>query len=75
MDYPLVSPSRFLNIPINQVFQMYHQQQNKWYPQRCLLAHFEAIHYILVTANLLAHNNVTLSYYVAKIECSFEMGK
>ena len=25
-------------------FQMkwYHQQQNKWFPQRCLLAHFEA---------------------------------
>ena len=21
---------------------LYHQQQNKWYPQRCLLAHFEA---------------------------------
>ena len=21
---------------------MYHQQQNKWYPQRCLFAHFEA---------------------------------
>ena len=21
---------------------MYHQQQNKWYPQRCLLAHIEA---------------------------------
>ena len=21
---------------------MYRQQQNKWYPQRCLLAHFEA---------------------------------
>ena len=21
---------------------LYHQQQNKWYTQRCLLAHFEA---------------------------------
>ena len=21
---------------------MYHRLQNKWYPQRCLLAHFEA---------------------------------
>ena len=24
---------------------MYHQQQNKWYPQRCSLAHFEATFY------------------------------
>ena len=22
--------------------KMYHQQQSKWYPQRCLLAHYEA---------------------------------
>ena len=25
----------------------YHRQQNKCYPQRCLLAYFEAIHFIL----------------------------
>ena len=24
---------------------MYHQQQNNWYPQRCLLANFEATFY------------------------------
>ena len=24
---------------------MYHQQQNKWYSRRCLLAHFEATFY------------------------------
>ena len=22
--------------------QMHHEQQNKWYPQMCLLAHFDA---------------------------------
>ena len=33
-----------------------YQHQNKWYSQRCLLAHFEA--------NLLAHNNWWLCYYV-----------
>ena len=58
---------------------MYIQQQNKWYSQRCLLAHFE-VNSILVIANLLAHNNLGLCYWVSKfamtkIECSFEMGK
>ena len=41
--------------------QMYSQQQNKWHPQRCLLAHFEATFYLAV-ANLLSHNNKTISY-------------
>ena len=31
-----------------QFFWLYSQQQNKWYPQRCLLV----------------HNNITISYYV-----------
>ena len=26
---------------ISMVDEMYHQQQNKWYPQRSLFAHFE----------------------------------
>ena len=39
--------------------RMHHRQQNKWYPQRCLLAHFEAIHSILAIVNLLAHNNIS----------------
>ena len=26
-------------------FLMYHQQQNNWYPQSCLLAHFESTLY------------------------------
>ena len=46
---------------------MYHQQQNKCYPsQRFLLAHFgiSKLHSILVVPNLLAHNNITISYYV-----------
>ena len=42
---------------------MYNQQQNKWYPQRCLLAHFKATLYFNV-ANVLAHNNVSICYYV-----------
>ena len=63
---------------------MYHHQQNKWYRQRYLLAHFEAeaiLHSILAEANLLVHKNLWLCYYAqvkfttAKIECSFEMGK
>ena len=35
---------------------MYHQQQNKWYPQRYLLANSDAIYtyLILAVANLLA---------------------
>ena len=33
----------------------HHQQQNKWYPQRCLLAHSQ-LHTILAVVNLLAHN-------------------
>ena len=30
------------------VDSMYHQQQNKWYPQRCLLAYFQATLYFRV---------------------------
>ena len=39
------------------------------------------LHSILVVANLLEHNNITINYYMqvnslkAKIECSFEIGK
>ena len=29
-------------LQIHIYFFMYHQQQNKWYPQRCLLIHIEA---------------------------------
>ena len=48
---------------------IYHQQQNKWYPQRCLLAHIFfswikiiilKLHSISAVANLLAHNNITI---------------
>ena len=34
--------SRFIELDTEET-PLYHQQQNKWYPQRCLLAHFEAI--------------------------------
>ena len=40
----------------------YHQQQNKWYPKGFYL--LISIHTILAVANLLAHNNITISYYV-----------
>ena len=54
---------------------MYHQQQNKWYPQRRLLAHFE-VYSILAVANLLDHMLLWASKFATvKIECSFEMGK
>ena len=60
-------------------FQWYRCQQNKCYPQRCLLAHFEAIwHSISAVANLLAHNNISLISYSDQISlqsvvinCSF----
>ena len=39
------------------------QQQNKWYPESCLLPHFEASLYILAVPNLLAHKNLWLCYY------------
>ena len=32
-------------------------------PQRCLLAHFEATHDFSRIANLLVHNNISISYY------------
>ena len=49
---------------------MYDQQQNKWYPQKCILAHFEA------TLDF-SRSEFTFpsKFATAKIECSFEMGK
>ena len=44
----------------------YHRQQNKWYPQRCLLAHFEAT-LDLPVVNLLAHNNKSQICYCRQI--------
>ena len=51
---------------------MFHRQQNKCYPQRCFLAHFEAV------ANLLAHNSIRKICYCgqsslqsAAVNCSF----
>ena len=62
---------------------MYHQHQNKWCPQRCLLAHFEAtVITILAVANLLAHDNITIhkllgasKFETDTIVCSLEMSK
>ena len=42
---------------------MYIQQQNKWYPKGAYLP-ISKVHSILAVANLLAHNNMTISYYV-----------
>ena len=51
---------------------MYHRQQNKCYPQRSVIAHFEA------TLNSLAHNNISqicycgqISLQSAAVNCSF----
>ena len=60
---------------------MYHQQQNKWYPN-CVYLPISKLHYILAVANLLIYLriNLWLCYYGQvnslrlKIECSFEIG-
>ena len=41
----------------------YHQQQNKWNLQMFFLP-IAKLHFSLAMANLLAHNNLTISYYV-----------
>ena len=41
----------------------YHQQQNKWYP-KCFYLPISKLHFILAVPNLLAHNIITISYYV-----------
>ena len=41
----------------------YHKQQNKWYPKGVFLP-ISKLHSILAVANLLVHNNMTMSYYV-----------
>ena len=41
---------------------MYHQQQNKWYTQGVYLP-ISKLHLILAVANLLAHNNKTISCF------------
>ena len=42
----------------------YHQQQNKWYPSKGVYLPISKLHSILAVANLLGHNNITISYYV-----------
>ena len=44
----------------------YSQQQSKWYPQRCLHAHFEAT---------FDFSEFTSKFATAKIECSLKMDK
>ena len=57
----------------------YHQQQKNGTPKGFYLL-ISKLQSILDEPNLLAHNNITMNYYVqvkfatAKIECSFEMG-
>ena len=47
----------------------FHQQQNKWYPQRCLLAHLES-----TLERIYLH--ITYSYVIMdNVECSLEIGK
>ena len=47
----------------NNMDGMYHQQQNKWYPHGCFLAHFEDIYSIIDVTYLLEHYNLWLYYY------------
>ena len=44
----------------------YHQQQNKWYFQRCLFVHFEATLYFIRREFICPyyHNIIAISYYV-----------
>ena len=43
---------------------MYSQHKNKWYPKGVYLPILK-LHFILVIANLLAHNNITIyNYYI-----------
>ena len=43
--------------------EVYHQQQNKWHPQRCLLAHFEATLDFSRSEFNCPYINITISYY------------
>ena len=45
---------------------MYHRQQNKCYPQMCLLS-ISKLNSILAVANLLAHNNKSQICYCGQI--------
>ena len=45
-------------------FSMHHLQQNKWYPQKCLLAHFEAT---LDLNRTNSHNNISQICYSGQI--------
>ena len=41
---------------------LYHQQQNKWYTQSVYLP-ISKLHSNLAIANLIVHNNITISFY------------
>ena len=44
---------------------MYHQQQNKWYATtKVVYFAISKLHSILVVANLVAHNNITMNNYM-----------
>ena len=44
---------------------MYSQQQNKWYAQtKGVYVPISKMHFIIAVANLLAHNYITMRYYV-----------
>ena len=42
---------------------MYYQERNKGYP-KCVCLNISKLQLILAIANLLVHNNITISYYV-----------
>ena len=56
---------------------MYHRQQNKCYPQSCVLAHFEAT-LDFSRSEFTSHNNISqicycgqISFQSAAVNCSF----
>ena len=65
-QYQIIAKPVVENIFQGHIQIMYHRQKNKFYPQSCLLAHFEAT-LDLTVANLLAHNNLCQICYCGQI--------
>ena len=60
--YVLVMKLFYVKFILYKNYEWYHQQ-NKYYPKGVYL-HISKLHSILVAANLFAHNNLTINYYV-----------
>ena len=77
---PKLVPPTYWHVKPIYLAKNYHQQQNKWY-SKCFYKPISKLRSSLPAPNLLAHNNITISYYgqinslQLKIECSIKMGK